>query len=98
MKWQTKFGPGQFSAIPTDGERKSFIESFGTLIQENILSTYGAELDKGYSEVQFSSPLDANGNPIPTPLVSYKDNVKNFVQTGVTSIKTACLLQTIVTR
>ena len=86
LKWQTKFGPGIFSAIPTDVSGNLLTNPFGSLIQENNGSTYGAELDRGYKAVQFSSPLDANGNPIPTPLVSYKDNVQNFVQTGITSM------------
>ena len=51
----------------------------------------GPELDKGYSAVQWNSPLDASGNPIPIPLVSYKDNAKNFMQTGITSTNTLAL-------
>lgn len=45
----------------------------------------GPELDKGNMAVQWDSPLDANGIPIATELRSYKDNVKNFLQTGITS-------------
>ena len=85
LKWQTKFGPGQFSAIPVSITNNPLSNAFGKLIQEEIGATYGAELDKGYSEVQWNSPLDANGKRVPTPLVSYKDNVKNFVQTGITT-------------
>jgi len=85
LKWQTKFGPGQFSAIPVSITNNPLSNAFGKLIQEEIGATYGAELDKGYSEVQWNSPLDANGKRVPTPLVSYKNNVANFVQTGITS-------------
>lgn len=85
LKWQTKFGPGQFSAIPVSITNNPLSNAFGKLIQEEIGATYGAELDKGYSEVQWNSPLDANGKRVPTPLVSYKDNVANFVQTGITT-------------
>lgn len=85
LKWQTKFGPGQFSAIPVSITNNPLSNAFGKLIQEEIGATYGAELDKGYAEVQWNSPLDANGKRVPTPLVSYKDNVKNFVQTGITT-------------
>ncbi|MFN9961441.1 MAG: SusC/RagA family TonB-linked outer membrane protein, partial [bacterium] len=85
LKWQTKFGPGQFSAIPVSITNNPLSNAFGKLIQEEIGATYGAELDKGYSEVQWNSPLDANGKRVPTPLVSYKNNVANFVQTGVTT-------------
>src|SRR5690606_4934783 len=45
----------------------------------------GPALDKGYKAVQWNSPLDENGKPIPTELKSYPDNIKNFVQTGLTS-------------
>ncbi len=45
----------------------------------------GIECDKGYFAIQWHSPLDANGNKVPIELVSYPDNVANFVQTGITS-------------
>jgi TonB-linked SusC/RagA family outer membrane protein len=54
-------------------------------VEENSAGALGPELDKGYKAVQWNSPLDANGDPIPTDLVSHPDNVKNFVKTGVTS-------------
>ena len=58
----------------------------GTLvIDEGSAGGVGPELDKGYKAIQWNSPLDADGNPIPTDLVSHKDNVKNFVQTGITT-------------
>ncbi len=39
----------------------------------------GPELNKGYWQVQPFAPLDANGAPIPTELVSYPNNYKNFI-------------------
>ena len=45
----------------------------------------GPELDKGLTAEQWNSPKDANGDPIPTELRSYKDNMKNFLETGITS-------------
>jgi TonB-linked SusC/RagA family outer membrane protein len=54
-------------------------------IDEASAGGVGPELDKGYKAIQFGSPLDANGNPIPVELVSHKNNVRNFVQTGITS-------------
>jgi TonB-linked SusC/RagA family outer membrane protein len=85
LKWQTGFGSGQFSAIPVSISKNPLTNPFGKMVQEEIGATYGAALDKGYSEVQWNSPLDANGKPIPMPLVSHPDNVKNFVQTGITT-------------
>lgn len=55
------------------------------MVDETSVGGVGPELDKGYNAIQWNSPLDADGNPIPTPLNSYKDNVRNFVQTGITS-------------
>ncbi len=54
-------------------------------IEEGSAGGVGPELDKGYKAIQWNSPLDENGNPIPTELKSYPDNVKNFVQTGITT-------------
>ena len=45
----------------------------------------GIPLDKGNKAVQWNSPLDEQGNPIPTELKSYPDNAKNFLETGFTS-------------
>ena len=45
----------------------------------------GIPLDRGYFAVQWNSPKDANGVQIPTELVSHPNNVKNFVQTGITT-------------
>ncbi len=39
----------------------------------------GPELNKGYWQAQPFASLDANGVPIPTELVSYPDNYKNFI-------------------
>ncbi len=55
------------------------------MIDEGSAGGVGPELDKGYKAIQWNSPKDANGNPIPTDLVSHPDNVKNFVRTGITT-------------
>ncbi|QBQ41694.1 SusC/RagA family TonB-linked outer membrane protein [Sphingobacterium psychroaquaticum] len=54
-------------------------------IEEGSSYRVGPALDKGYKAIQWNSPLDENGNPIPTELKSHPDNIKNFVQTGITS-------------
>jgi TonB-linked SusC/RagA family outer membrane protein len=45
----------------------------------------GPQLDVGNTAIQWNSPLDENGNPIPTELRSYPNAMKDFMQTGVTS-------------
>lgn len=42
----------------------------------------GPELNKGYWQAQPFAQLDANGVPIPTELVSYPDNYKNFINSS----------------
>ncbi|HET7117432.1 MAG TPA: SusC/RagA family TonB-linked outer membrane protein [Hanamia sp.] len=85
LKWQNKYGSGQFSAIPVELTGNILTDPFGGLIQEDVGGTFGGELDRGYTAVQWNSPLDDNGKPIPLPLVSHPNNVKDFVQTGITT-------------
>lgn len=61
--------------------------------QLDELSSYwaGPELDVGNLAPQFTSPLDENGNRIPTELRSYPDNMRNFLETGVTSTNTLAI-------
>lgn len=54
-------------------------------LAENSAYWAGPELDKGVLAIQWNSPVDANGNKIPTELKSYKDNMKNFLNTGLTN-------------
>ncbi|MCB0687604.1 MAG: SusC/RagA family TonB-linked outer membrane protein, partial [Saprospiraceae bacterium] len=77
---QSQFATGYFSFTPSDLPP-------GTILKVNPAEAAGAgiELDRGYFAVQWNSPYDANGVQVPTELVSYPDNVKNFVQTGITS-------------
>ncbi len=77
---QKKFASGFFSFRPEN-------VGGGVLppINDGDGTGAGPELDKGYFAQQWNAPLDANGFPIPTELVSYPDNVENFVQTGFTT-------------
>lgn len=45
----------------------------------------GPRLDAGNKAIQWNSPIDENGNPIPTELRSYPNAMKDFMQTGITS-------------
>ncbi|NLR57814.1 SusC/RagA family TonB-linked outer membrane protein [Chitinophaga polysaccharea] len=47
-------------------------------------ASWGPRLDVGTKHVQWDSPLDANGNPIPTDWVSYPNRHKDFFRTGST--------------
>ncbi|MCC5928350.1 MAG: SusC/RagA family TonB-linked outer membrane protein [Cyclobacteriaceae bacterium] len=56
-----------------------------SLLDERSAYWFGLPLDQGINAVQWNSPLDANGNPIATELRSYPNNMRNFLQTGITS-------------
>lgn len=61
-------------------------ETTGDLvIDEGSSVMVGPALDKGYKAIQWNSPIGQDGKRIPTELRSYPDNIKNFVQTGITS-------------
>ena len=85
LNMQSKYGSGSFSAIPTDISGSPFTDPFGGLVDDNAGGGFGAELDKGWDAVQWNSPLDEKGKPTKTPLLSFPNNVQNFVQTGITS-------------
>ncbi len=77
---QSQFASGFFSFTPDDvggGVLPDINASDGT--------GSGPENDRGYWAVQWDAPLDANGVPIPTEVVSYPNNVRDFVQTGWTT-------------
>ncbi|CAL2107001.1 TonB-linked outer membrane protein, SusC/RagA family [Tenacibaculum sp. 190524A02b] len=78
-----------------------FVNGLGAGTNDNITYSWGPKLDQGNLIPQFDSPVTLangqivrggdtslyNGLPItPTPFVSNPDNLKNFYQTGVTTI------------
>jgi TonB-linked SusC/RagA family outer membrane protein len=71
---QSRFSSGFFSFRPED-------VGGGVLPDINAGDGTGAgpENDKGYFAVQWDSPRDANGVQIPTEVVSYPDNARNFL-------------------
>ncbi len=95
LKWQTKYASGVFPAIPIGLTGNMFTDPLGlsdprfnpnqVIIDEASAGSGGPMLDQGYLAVQWNSQLDEDGNPIALPLVSHPDNVKNFVQSGLTS-------------
>lgn len=73
-----------------------FQNIFGSGTREgtnDVISTasWGPRLDNGTKYVQWDSPLDENGNPIPADWVSYPDRVKDFFDTGTTWINNISL-------
>lgn len=70
----TQFASGFFSYRPEN-------VGGGVLPEINPIEATGAgpENDKGYWAVQWDSPLDANGVRVPTEVVSYPNNFRNFI-------------------
>ncbi len=75
-----KFANGGFPYTPSDLPAGTTM-----VVDPSLMAGTGYELDRGYFAVQWNSPRDANGVQVPTELVSHPNNVKNFVQTGVTT-------------
>lgn len=80
LNTQKDFSTGFFSFRPED-------VGGGVLppISAGDATGSGPETDKGYWAVQWDSPLDANGVPVPKEVVSYPDNVRNFIDNSFTT-------------
>ncbi len=81
LDFHSKFATGVLPFTPANNPFPGGV----LVIEEGSSGGSGPELDKGYKAIQWNSPLDASGKPIPTELVSHPDNVRNFVQTGITT-------------
>lgn len=71
---QSQFSTGFFSFRPEDVGGGILPE-----ITAGDATASGPENDKGYWAVQWDAPLDANGVPIPTEVISYPNNVRDFI-------------------
>lgn len=81
LDMHTKFATGVLPFTPDNNPFPGGILS----IEEGSAGGIGPELDKGFLAYQWNSPKDATGKLIPTELKSYPNNMKNFVQTGITT-------------
>ena len=93
-EFQNSFGQGNSGQF-------EYVDGLGGGINDNITYSWGPRLDAGLLIPQFDSPVTTasgqvvrggdvavhGGAPItPTPFVSNPDNLKNFYETGLTSI------------
>jgi TonB-linked SusC/RagA family outer membrane protein len=62
----------------------SYVDGNNGGVNNSYDESWGPRMDIGLLIPQFNSPLDANGNRIPTPWVSHPNNVKDFFTTGTT--------------
>ena len=61
-----------------------YVDGLGGGVNDGVDESWGPRLDIGLMIPQFNSPIDANGNYVPTPWVSNPDNLKDLYQTGYT--------------
>lgn len=95
--FQNEFGQGNSGQF-------EYVDGLGGGINDNITYSWGPRLDVGNLIPQFDSPVTLadgsvvrggdtalyNGLPItPTPFVSHPDNLKDFYETGFTTINNA---------
>lgn len=81
LDMHSKFATGILPFTPSNNPYPGGV----LVIDEGSAGGVGPELDKGYKAIQWNSPRDANGKQIPTELVSHPNNVRDFVQTGITT-------------
>lgn len=53
--------------------------------------SWGSRLDAGLMVAQMDSPLNGNGEYTPTPWISRPDNVKDYYETGISSVNNLAL-------
>jgi len=66
--FQNQFGAGDYTDDPAS----------------STSGAWGPRLNQGTQHLQWNSPLDVNGKPIPTDWVSHPNNAKDFFRTGST--------------
>lgn len=64
--------------------------SYG-LFSTNTREVWGPRLDAGIEAIQYNSPLDENGDQVPTELKSYKNNAQNFLNDASTFSNTLAI-------
>ncbi|HWG33951.1 MAG TPA: SusC/RagA family TonB-linked outer membrane protein [Gemmatimonadaceae bacterium] len=74
MDWQNLYGQGS-------GGNFAFKDGKGGGVNDGYDQSYGPRMN-GQLIPQFDSPVDAQGNRIPTPFIPHPDNADSFFQTG----------------
>ncbi|MEM7039291.1 MAG: TonB-dependent receptor plug domain-containing protein, partial [Bacteroidota bacterium] len=98
-RFQNSYGQGNSGQF-------EFVDGLGGGTNDNITYSWGPRLDQGTMIAQFNSPVTLadgstvrggdvavhGGEPITaTPFISHPDNLKNFYQTGLTTINNVSL-------
>ncbi|MGB3468101.1 MAG: SusC/RagA family TonB-linked outer membrane protein [Cyclobacteriaceae bacterium] len=101
-KFQNLYGQGNSGQF-------EFVDGLGGGVNDNISYSWGPRFDQGTLIPQFDSPVNIAGGSvvrggdvavhggfpiIPTPFVSYPDNLKDFYRTGTTTINNVAVAAT----
>ncbi|MFH0866845.1 MAG: SusC/RagA family TonB-linked outer membrane protein, partial [Bacteroidota bacterium] len=62
----------------------SYVDGAGGGIKDGVDESWGPKLDEGLLIPQYDSPIE-NGVRTATPWISHPDNIKDFLETGVTT-------------
>lgn len=79
------WGKDDYSSYAEFAENEGYfwVDGAGSGVNDGDDESWGPRLDIGLMLPQFNSPLDANGERIPTPWVSHPNNINDFFETGI---------------
>ncbi|MEN8202432.1 MAG: SusC/RagA family TonB-linked outer membrane protein [Bacteroidota bacterium] len=84
----SRFSTGYFPYTPEAVGSDSILPE----IKPDVGAGAGIECDRGYWAVQWGSPVDSiTGERLPIPVVSNPNNVRNFVNTGITTTNSVAI-------
>lgn len=63
----------------------SYQDGIGGGVNDNMDASWGPRLDIGLKLPQYNSPIDANGDYIPTDWISHPNNISDFYELGYTT-------------
>ena len=88
-EWQNNYSDLTYQEFHDEREFRWALDGSGYRMDWD--ESWGSRLDAGLMVAQMDSPLDGDGNVIPTPWVSRPDNVKDYYETGYSTINNLAL-------
>lgn len=88
-EWQTNYSDLTYQEFHDLREFRWGIDGSGYRMDWD--ESWGSRLDAGLMVAQMDSPVDENGNIIPTPWISRPDNVKDYYETGISTVNNVAL-------
>jgi len=88
-EWRNNYGDLTYQEFHDEREFRWAMDGSGYRMDWD--ESWGSRLDAGLMVAQMDSPLDENGNVTPTPWVSRPNNVKNYYETGISTVNNVAL-------